>query len=244
MIKAFSELHRIYRGFEAADMMLQQSIGVSTCVSGCGKCCMNNVPYWRTIEAINTVSMLLGTGKLGNAVKVAEGWLLEHHKEAVTYEGRPIGMASPRIHDEWLALRITPCPFLQENKQCLIHLVRPIACRAFAVTHDGMPTCNRPPGKGETLTQHSYIIPNKLRTAVNTFWSDCESRKPEWIVGSFVPTLLYRAAEPEKFKKMILDNQIASAKIIGVNYEVSLMWQPQLDQLRAGISPDLVSEMA
>jgi hypothetical protein len=78
---------------------------------------------------------------------------------------------------------------------------------------------------------------------VNQYWEKCKAKNSAWIIAGFCPTLLYRAAEPEKFKKMVLDNRIASAKIIGIDYEISLMWQNQVDALRAGASADLVAAM-
>jgi len=242
MLKAFSELHTIWQGFDWSDKVLEQTIGTSTCISGCGKCCMINVPYMRTIETINAVSVLMGTGKLKLAVAIAEGWLLEHHKVASTYEGVPIPMASPKVHEEWLALRRSQCPFLDDRKECLIHQCRPLGCRAYGVTYSPINECPRAPGRDETLTQHKYADSTQLRNRVNDFWADCK-RKPEWLISGFTPTLIYRAAEPEKFKKLVLDNRIASAKIVGVDYEISLMWQPQLDALNRGISPDIVSVM-
>lgn len=240
MIKALRELHQIQSGFEAADTMLKQSIGVETCISGCGQCCMHNVPYWRTIEAINAVSVLLGTERLKKAVSIAEGWLLEHHKEAASYEGMQVGLASPRIHQEWLDLRLTQCPFLDEKRACLIHEVRPLVCMARGVTLSAVEECPRPAGRGETLTQHQIAISPRLRQRMIEYWAECKAKNQEWGIASFVPTLLYRAVEPVKFKQLVLDNQVASAKVIGVDYEVCLFWQPDLDALRAGISPDLV----
>ena len=243
MLTAFKEINRLQIGFKAADEFLTKEIGKETCVSGCGKCCKTNTPTCRIIEAIYAISVLTGTGKLKKAVSLAEGWLLEKHKETPSYDGRPTGFASPRIHQEWLDIRLTRCPFLQEDMRCFIHQGRPLVCRAFGVTFTGEETCDRPPGRGETLTQHEFVNSPKLRDAVNAFWDDCKQRKPEWAISGFIPTLLYRAAEPDKFKKMVLDNQVASAKIIGIDYEVNLMWQPQLEALRQGVSPDLVSVM-
>jgi Fe-S-cluster containining protein len=239
MIEAFKELHRIQKLFGVADSILQSGIGVSTCINGCGKCCMVNTPVWKTIEAINAVSVLTGIGKLREAVSVAEGWLSEPNQLKI-YEGRPTGLASPQLREEWLKVKDSQCLFLKADLTCMIHECRPISCRAFAVTHDGMPTCDRPPGKGETLTQHKFVNSPQIKQRLDDFMEDCK-RKPEWLVGGFVPTLLYRAAEPEKFKKLILDNRIPSARIVGVEYEVSLYWQPQIEALRAGVSPDLVS---
>ena len=204
---------------------------------------MVNVPNWMTIEAINAVSVLTGTGKLKEAVAVAEGWLLERHKQATSYEGMPVGKVSPQIRDEWRALSVSQCPFMTEDKRCLIHQVRPLACRAFGVTRDAAEICPRPPGKGETLTQRIVIKSDAFKKTVDAFTDSCKNKNPEWIIRGFVPSLLYRAAEPEKFRKMVKDNQIATAKAIGINYDVSLMWQPQVEALRSGMSPDLVAAM-
>ena len=243
MVEALKGLHILHIGFENADNALKRDIGVETCVAGCGKCCMENTPYSRVIEAINAISVLTGQGKLRKAVSVAEGWLLENHKEARIYEGRPPVVVSPLIHQEWLNLRQTQCPFLQDSLQCMIHDVRPLTCRAFGVTYEVHDTCPRRPGKGETQSQFKYAKSDLLKSSVIGYWDQCREWKSEWVVSGFLPTLIYRAAEPEKFKKMILDNKIASAKIIGVNYDISLMWQPQIESLRQGKLPDLVAAL-
>jgi hypothetical protein len=72
---------------------------------------------------------------------------------------------------------------------------------------------------------------------VEEFKADCE-RKPEWKIYGFAPTLLYRAAEPDKFRALVDDNRIPSAKIIGTAFDTNLMWQPDLDAQRQG---DLVA---
>jgi len=243
MIRAFLELREIYRVFEAAEEVLKEDIGVPLCLPNCGICCMCNVPPFMTIEAINAVSYLTGTGRLRGIVSIAEGWLLEKHNFATIYEGMPRGWASPRLRDEWHAVIRSQCPFLGPHKQCLIYEVRPFTCRAFGITRDNSEICPRPLGKGESLTQRRYIPAPRLREAIEAFRKRCEKKNTSWIISGSAPSAFYRCAEPEKFKKLVEDNRIASAKIIGIEYETSLMWQPQVDALRMGVSPDLVAAM-
>jgi Fe-S-cluster containining protein len=241
MIEALKGMHLIHDGFREADQALKDKIGVETCISGCGICCKNNTPFAKIIESINSISVLTGQGKLKRALSLAEGWLLDHSKEAKTYEGRPVNLASPQVHSEWLKLRQTQCPFLQDNMQCLVHDVRPLACRAYGVTFEEHDICPRKPGFGETLTQHCYTKSDELRKFVNRYWDQCHEWKSEWTVGGFFPTLLFRAGNEKKFREYVANNQIASAKIVGLDTEVSLLWQPQIEMLRAGMSPDLVT---
>jgi len=244
MIGTFIELHEIQQVFNAAEEVLEEDIGRSVCLSRCGLCCMHNIPFWMTIEAINTVSVVSGTGrnKLDKLLSLTEGWLLERHAIAPTYEGVPIGFVPPKIRDEWLAMRLGQCPFLGLDRRCLIHNVRPLACQAYGVTRD-ISNCPRPPGRGETLTQRRYIPADLLRGKIESFRGRCKEKNPTWIHSGFAPTLLYRVARPEKFKQLVLDNKIASAKLVNVEFEINLMWQPQVDALRGGVSPDLVASL-
>ena len=85
------------------------------------------------------------------------------------------------------------------------------------------------------------IIPAPLlRDRIRGLRVAWEEKNPAWTVSGSVPTVFYRAAEPEKFKALVLDNKIASAKIIGTEYTASIMWQPEVDALRMGVSPDLI----
>ncbi|KKM60859.1 hypothetical protein LCGC14_1537480, partial [marine sediment metagenome] len=65
-------------------------------------------------------------------------------------------------------------------------------------------------------------------------------RQPVWAIRSWIPTVIFRAASPKKFKEYIEENKIASAKLLGMDIDTSLMWQPQLDDLRSGKTPDQV----
>jgi len=89
------------------------------------------------------------------------------------------------------------------------------------------------------MTQRIFIPADDLRNRIDSLRAQWKMKQPAWIISGPIPTVLFRAAEPEKFKRMVMDNTAASAKIIGVDYETSLMWQSQVNALRKGVSPDV-----
>ena len=243
MIQAFLELRRIHGMFAAAESMLQDHIGKPICMPTCGLCCQHNTPPWMTIEALHAVSVLTGKGRLGQMLSLAEGWLLEKDPRASLYEGMLTGWAKPQLRDEWQALLAGQCPFLDASQLCLLYEVRPLTCQSYGVTRDNAAICPRPLGRGETVTRRAYVGGDTIAGAIRDFRQHCQAKNASWIVSGMAPTMLYRVAEPEKFKHLVMDNRIPSAKLVGTELETSLMWQPQMDALRQGIAPDLVTSM-
>lgn len=244
MLEAFRKLHQFHRAFDDADKCLQETIGRPTCISGCGRCCESNTTSCMVIEAIDAVSILTGQGKLKKAVSVAEGWLLEKHNEAPSYDGMLAGcFVPPKINAEFAALNRLPCPFLTEAKQCSIYEARPIVCRAYGVTRVSLGLCPRPPGRGETLTQFMYMKVPGLMQDIHAFKEGYRSNHREWITFSLFPTLIYRAAREKQFSDLVRDNRIATAKIIGTELDQTLMWQGQIEALQKGVAPELVVNM-
>lgn len=118
-----------------------------------------------------------------------------------------------------------------------------MVCRAYGVTRLSMGICLRPPGKGETLTQFMYMQVPGLMEDIRIFKETYQSEHREWVTFSFLPTLIYRAAREKQFRSMVRDNRIATAKIIGTELDQTLMWQPQIEALQKGVTPDLVAAM-
>lgn len=240
MIEAFSELRQIHKAFDDAEALLEKDIGKSICISNCGLCCSHQTPHWTFIEAILATSILTGTERLTKTLSVVEGWLLDHTKQATIYEGMPVGWASPQLRDEFNAISLTaPCPMMDEEKKCLIYDVRPLVCRANGVTRDNVDLCPRQPGKGETLTQRRYINSPSLRLAVESWREKCRDKNMTWLTTGLVPTVLYRVGREAKFRELVRDNKIASAKLVGMEIDTTLMWQPQVNAIRAGVMPEL-----
>lgn len=245
MIKAFLGLSSLHRAFSHLQGVLEETIGTPICMANCGLCCQDNTPTCMIIEACNMVSSLLGRD-LSRALQAAEHWLLEKDPRITIYRGLPVGLLPRDLLMERGKVSKGRCPFLTDDLRCLIHSCRPLLCMAYGVTRDvmvdpGLGGCPRPLGRGETSTRQAVMTSGKIAPLVREFKDRCEKRKPEWVIRGFVPTLLFRAAEPDKFRAYVDDNRIASAKIIGTAFDASLMWQPQLDALRHGAAPDLVA---
>jgi Fe-S-cluster containining protein len=237
VIQAFIDLKALHRLFDAAQELLEKRLGAPTCIANCGKCCMVNVPYCSIIEGINMYSVLAGKGSkvLKKAIERSESWLLEPHKQVSIYEGMPMGFKSGKIIQEWKAVQKTQCPFL-DGTSCTIHDVRPLTCRSYGIFRDSGGICPRPLGNGESLSKMMIIDSSQVEPLVKEFFSNCKSKQAEWVVRGFTPAMLLRAAKPQKMKEYIENNKIASAKLIGVDFNVDLMWQPQLEALRSGKS--------
>lgn len=241
MLEAYGQLQDMHDVLADADRVLEKDIGVPTCIPNCGLCCIHNVPGAMTLEGTYAVSVLTGSGRLSKIKSIAEGWLLERHPFATLYEGMPRGFASPKLREEWTAVTRSECPFLDlTNKLCLIHDCRPLACRAYGITRDAADICPRPLGRGESESERRYIKAPEFQKFISDCRREWQRKNKAYVIGGPLPTIIYRAAEPEKFREYVRDNKIASAKIIGVDIDTSLMWQPQLDALRAGKTPDLV----
>lgn len=240
MLQAFLHLRDLQRVFDAATGVLEENLGTPICRRSCGLCCQVNTPMASIIEGINLVSIdMMNQKKIKRLVETAEGWLLEPHGNTV-FKGVPFGFQANEIMDDWKRTARMPCPYLEENQDCMIHKDRPLVCRAFGVFRDAADICPRPPGRGETLTQHAIIDSNRVRPLVKEYFDDCKKRQPVWAIRCWIPTVIFRAASPQKFKEYIEENKIASAKLLGMDIDTSLMWQPQLDELRHGKTPDQV----
>ncbi len=223
MLKAFMELSALHKVFTAAQGVLERDLRTPSCIPGCGRCC--HVVDCMVIEGADMVSGLIGEGRLEQVAQIAEDWLLHRHPEATIYRGLPVGAVPGDLKREWEALQATSCPFLDEQSKCVIYSSRPLICRAYGVTRD-IPYCQRPLGIGEHSTRRGYIDNTEIRQVVEDFKHYC-SKYPEWTIRGFIPSILYRAAYPPKFRAMVDDNKIASAKIIGTQMDFSLMWHPE-----------------
>jgi len=241
LVKAFVELHALHKVMNAGQERLEKAIGVPACIPNCGRCCQENTVMAMAIEAIDMISYLPSISKNGlkSVIDIAEGWLLEPIKGVSTFKGIPRGIITQDLLYEWKLVTKSQCPFLSTSAGsiCLIHEARPLTCRTFGIYRDAMPICPRKPGMGETLTQKAIIDSKLLSPLVKEFRNNCETANPGWILSGFAPTMLFRAARPDKLKEHVDNNRIASAKLIGVNFSVDLLWQRQIDDLRGGTTP-------
>ena len=226
MIEALASLSQIHMDIDAARVALETQLGVPICIPNCGKCCETVLAH--RIEADFAISAMIGEGKFREMVSLCEGWLLERHKESQIYEGPPFGIVQAQIAEEWHKLVPIPCLFLESDKSCLIYSGRPLVCRTFGVTQAG-PTpdwCARPLGVGEGENLRGYIDNQLLKQLVKAFLDGLPDK--DWTTMGWLPTILYREACPDKYKALVADNRIASAKLIGLTEDYTLLWQEQI----------------
>lgn len=228
MIETLLSLERIYKAYDAVSDELSRQLEVPLCIPNCGKCC--GVVFAHRIEAIFAVSSSLGQGAIDSLIDHSEGWLLEKHSQAPTYEGAILGEVSQKLKQEFLSLCKLPCPFLLPDKTCLIYRGRPLVCRAYGVTHMTSPTpdfCPRPLGKGETITNRAWVDTPELKTMIKEFIEGLPD--PDWRVVGLLPAAIFKQVSPEKYRAYIEDNKIATAKLIGLPSQyLGLLWQEQM----------------
>lgn len=243
-VTSLIRLGEIHRAFAVAADALSAYLGVPLCVEDCGKCCESNVPHCYAIEGSYAVSYLLGTGKLAEVLTLAEGWVLERHVEATIYEGMPFGAVDLNIVSEYDRLKRTPCPFLGYGKMCLIYGCRPLACRAYGVTRVPGPECPRPIGVTEAPGMRVTLggeLGSIIRKGVEDFLANLPDKG--MAINGFLPTMLFRAADRVKLMRHVANNEVASAKLVGTEQAMSLLWQEQVEA-EAGIVPNIPPALA
>lgn len=234
-VAAYRRLEQVHLAFEKAAQELERARAASLCIPNCGKCCQRMTPYIWDIEGRYIRGSIMGNGHMGHNMDMAETWLLDKIKGVNSY-GTPAGKMSP---ETWTSLQKevhivmnSPCPFLDEEKRCVLYSSRPISCRGFGVTRLPGADCLRPLGIGEGPLRRAYYTgPGglKLRQKVNDLVASLE--QPIWRVNWFMPTLLYLLCRPDKYKILVDNNQIAAAKLVISPASPSILWQEQLEAI-------------
>jgi len=243
LIKWYAELRQIYRFFKAAQGHLENTLGVSVCKQ-CGKCCHTNVLV-REIEALLLVSETPPADllKIGS---ICEGWLTQDNAKFTLYEGIPIAKAiDGKLREEWSSIIFdSHCPFHKEDNTCMVHDSRPLVCRAYGVTNTAN-NCTRPPGNGETSTQKACLggkPAELLKNICDDFFKRLHDTGRGWTKSAFLPTLVYRHINPTDFYNLVDSGKIPSAKLVGSDTPLQIIWENQAIADRLGIPVEFVDE--
>lgn len=225
MIENLLELEQLYRSFEGAARTLEGTLGTPLCQESCGKCCQT--VFAHRVEGIFAISTSIGDGTLDQVSDCAESWLLDRHACAPTYEGPHLGPLS-KIGPELYRLSVSPCPFLMEDKGCLIYRGRPMVCRAFGVTYTPGPRkdfCPRRRGSGEAEDVLGWVDTPELEHNVKRYFN---SLPADLKMVGLIPSIIFKQLHPDKWKAYIADNRIASAKLVGLPDDYpAMLWQHQ-----------------
>lgn len=243
MVEALASLSQIHKAIDLERLELEAQLGVPVCVPNCGKCCETVLAH--RVEADFAISVMIGQAKFQEMVALCEGWLLERHKEAQIHEGPPFGMVRLEVATEWNSVKDIECAFLTSDKRCAIYSARPLVCRTFGVTQAGPAPdwCIRPLGVGESESRRGYIDNQELKQVVKAFLDGLPDK--DWATMGWLPTIIYREACPEKYRALVADNRIASAKLIGLTEDYTLLWQEQIQaQWRRQVTQAAVSSVS
>ena len=238
-VRPLRSMEVTFRAFEAAEREISTALGVPLCIEGCGKCCEVSTPVVNVIETQMLASYLLGMdpATLSKILTICDGWLLDRDSRLTIYN--KADTTRPVTVDEWARLQpevnsllnTMPCPMLApDTKRCLVHEMRPLACRAYGVTHVPHPWCPRPLSAMESDEARGHVHENsltgqKLRRMVHI------SIEQDTNGVRFLPTAIYSLLNPNKLNEYAESNLIASAKLVVLLSNPSIIFQSQLSAL-------------
>ena len=239
LLDSYQRLEALHGAFEGAALMLEQTRAAPLCVEDCGKCCESNVPYVWGIEAEYILSCTPGLRGMSQLVQACEDWLVAHDSR-LTIHGpvKPPTQQSKEYSDrlmmEWAMVFQGGCPLLTVDKRCSIHPSRPLACRAYGVTHIPDPFCPRPLAPGETQTKQMFFgEPATLRDLLAETMGTIP--EPELRMAWPLPTALVRWAKPDKFKLLEQNGSVPTARLMRMHKSPAILWQGQMDTMIAAL---------
>ena len=163
------------------------------CLPNCGLCCMENTVRVLECEAAYVISVLLPQpDKLRKVLNIAAGWL----QESKGFDMRPPSvMSNEERFREYVKSVSAPCPFLTDDKQCLIHDARPTVCRAYGVTRTTGPECRRPLSMKRPVPYVGGVPEARIK--------DIVGKLSKGAASGLLPMLLLQAADPKRLNYLI-----------------------------------------
>ena len=247
----WAKLDRIYAGFKRAAEEVERARAAPVCVDGCGKCCESTVPLSTGAEAEYAASMLVGTPNLKKVLDRARDWLTSKppwtellkptYGNTVTQESFQRKLAG----EIDMVLTHESCPFLDDDKSCLVWQGRPAVCRAYGVTHVPNQWCERPIGAGETedsrVSWDASVPTDPDRPSIKQQYNKLRQSigEPRYGREGFFPTMIferYRAAELAGF---VDDGKIPTARMtVGWGGHKMILWQEDVDAAWSNAAAD------
>ncbi len=227
----FVEMDRLYAGFRAAAAEIKTLTGIAPCVPGCGACCHVSVMA-HGIEAEYARTILIGSPDLTYpALDAAREWLTrpgDYTYGAAITEGN-----QDRIAAELERVQRETCCFLDKDNSCILHEARPIACRAYGVTHLPNTWCKRPPGLGETefaRTINRYDVTIPIRQIRRELMASLDLVRFQR--QGFFAAMLFEAMAAKEFAGLLDDGKIPLVKVVNIppgEEDMMCVWQEQAE---------------
>lgn len=240
----FDWLEKTWRAFQEAATNLSISLGIPLCVENCGLCCTVNTPTALKVEVERAASHVWGLPPLEREriLDRIEEWLLRPVLEIERPLHPEMSVKAPQLGggkgtpvppaQEMTACLSGRCPLLNDQLRCSVYEVRPLACRAYGVTHQVSWYCKRPRGLGETGdmkastsemdTLNVEVVLAALGEALR------ETGHTDLLHWRVFPTALYGLFRPKRLVELM--PQIASVKLSGgAKGDPAIIFQSQLE---------------
>ena len=212
LISRLSALDLIQGLYQQALDELELRIGAPICVADCGKCCEHNTVMVWGIEVESIATHLLGLGQLLDVVMDrCEDWLMARNGR--TYSPQALRGNIPKLLEEARAVYTSRCPLLEGTK-CLIHMARPLACRAYGVTSYPV-GCNRPLGLGET--PDTRAVNTGMGPVITEAFNQVlrESAEDDFFTRvGFLPTLLMARLRADRYTSLVDSGRVNPIKLV------------------------------
>jgi len=241
----WAALDRVYASFGEAARRVEAATGQPICVPDCGMCCKDNTIHCYGVEAEYIASFLLGTpARLKLALDACRDWLTRPRKSGQWTYGRKV---TPELWQqlvdkgELMAALTEPCPFLLDDKKCLIHDCRPAVCRAYGVTRLPGKDCPRPVGINESSDARCWWDPHHPSLPVFDMMQACLAKVKEqrYQRQGFLPAMLFERFYAKELAGMLDDGRVPLVKLgVGVGQGYMLLWQEEMEATWSAILAD------
>lgn len=225
--RAVDLLEQIHKDLDFLEVNLRYLLDGPLCVSGCGVCCQQSF----LIPTISAQYIVLGIKK---QPEVKQRLLTDRLDRWMRYELPDVRMCFSNDGQKENALRDQEyniasrlwCPFLDEQKKCMIYPWRDINCRAWGVTRpSSAKICRRPISEVEDEKTRLYIGERdarvrEIRYQVAMLIGLLNAYQPSLLQMGWMPALLYKALEPGKWVEM----QPKMQQIKSTGFNTSYSW--------------------
>ena len=224
--RAVDLLEQIHKDMDFLEVNLRYLLDGPLCVPDCGGCCQQSF----LIPTISAQYIVLNIKK---QPEPKQRLLTERLERWVRYDLPGVrlrfssdGQNEKAIRNEEysIASRLW-CPFLGDDKRCLIYPWRDINCRAWGVTRPSGKICRRPISGVEDDKTRLCISEKDarltgIRYQIAMLIGLLNAYQPSLLQKGWMPALIYKALEPEKWTEM----QAKMQDIKSVGFNTTYWW--------------------
>ena len=207
--RAVGLIEQIHKDMDFLEVNLSYLLGGSLCVPNCGLCCQQSF----LIPTVSAQYIVLGIKRQPEAKQQLmtdklERWVrYELPDVRMSFSSNGQNSESLMAHEYKIASSLW-CPFLDEQKKCMIYPWRDINCRAWGISRPSGKICSRPHYESEENDAWSCISKDdgrliEIRYQMAMLVGLLKAHQPSLLQMGWMPALIYKALEPEKWAEML-----------------------------------------